>query len=685
MSGPQSAKAISGFNLAAQPVGFLQPLFAGAAGDNQTYVQRLEHFDRVKGFEPVAWPEHGTIRFPDPIDAIVGGEALWAFQFPDAPPLLLPWGRFRDAIKDRLDSPALAARPLLCFDIVQTLGLEQSKPAAFLRAYNAYAKMDRIAAERWRNRSILEPALKEAAHRLSPDADDHLSTLRIRQSGSSFLVQINDGGAVMTRELQAAFREIIDLYTAIFPSGSTVDIAPTRQQQNPVRRKAAGVTVILVGKLSEGQLQLPFDHEQSINIIGADQADRHFHNVDFSPITLIVGMQKEWRHLVAVADQFESANPLLVPITSSTAALMRDMEFQARSRYPSISILTGMSFNSQKADPSTLLRPVVDMLTVEGARLPPVFDPHRLPARHNVLLRERIAKRVDEREIACRLGTRALRAGVLPGARADLFIDPDLSWPTHEDWERLFEPLYAVALRGPGQMPQRYGPRHAMLLAERREQHPSEWRHFMYEGAQRLLEMRGWHIKSHDSYLELSEENRRFSAVIVSTGDEVPAEEEGELRRPAFGRAALLVIHIEARRETLLIGNRGQYCHVTLSDIASMRPGTSWLWPVIRRQLIAPSRHPTLAALRLAASVAAEAIRLERVEIISSPPSMETLIRSLESPDCERFLDFLPDGITRREVLMKFRVRVDEETMDTTADAILRLAIENDGPTLVID
>ena len=64
---------------------------------------------------------------------------------------------------------------------------------------------------------------------------------------------------------------------------------------------------------------------------------------------------------------------------------------------------------------------------------------------------------------------------------------------------------------------------------------------------------------------------------------------------------------------------------------------------------------------------------------------METLIRSLESPDCERFLDFLPDGITRREVLMKFRVRVDEETMDTTADVILRLAIENDGPTLVID
>jgi len=34
---------------------------------------------------------------------------------------------------------------------------------------------------------------------------------------------------------------------------------------------------------------------------------------------------------------------------------------------------------------------------------------------------------------------------------------------------------------------------------------------------------------------------------------------------------------------------------------------------------------------------------------------------------------------------MKFRVRVDEETMDTTADVILRLAIENDGPTLVID
>lgn len=685
MNAPQSAKAISGFNLAAQPIGFLQPLFAGAAGDNQTYVQRLDDFDRVKGFEAVAWPEQGTIRFPDPLEAMVGGEALWAFQFPDAVPLLLPWGRFRDTMRDRLDSPALAARPLLCFDVVQTLGLEQSKPAAFLRAYEAYAKMDRIAAERWRNRSILEPALREAVRRLSPDASERLSTLRIRQSGASFLIEIDENAAAaMARELQAAFREILDRHIAIFPSSSTMDIAPAGRRMSPTRRKAAGVTVILVGKLSEGQLQLPFDHEQSIDIIDADQADRHFHNADFSPVTLIVGMQKEWRHLVAIAEQFESAHPLLIPITSSTAALMRDMEFQARSRHPSISIFAGMSFNS-KADPSALLRPIVDMLTVEGERLPPVFDPHRLPARHNVLLRERIAKRVDEREIACRLGTRALRAGVPPGARADLFIDPDLSWPTPEDWERAFEPLYAVALRGPGEMPQRFGPRHAMLLLERREQHPNEWRHSMREGAQRLLEMRGWDIRPHDSYLEMSEENRRFSAVIVGTGEEVPAEEEGELRRPAFGRAALLVIHIDARRETLLIGNRGQYCHVTLSDIASMRPGTSWLWPIIRRQLIAPSRHPTLAALRLAAAVAAEAIRLERVEIISSSTSMDALVRSLEAPDCERFLDFLPDGITRREVLMKFRVRVEEETMDVTADAILRLAIEDDGPTLVID
>ena len=72
MSAPQSAKAICGFNLAAQPVGFLQPLFAGKAGDNQTYVQRREQFDRGAGFEPVAWPEQGTIRFPDPLEASVG-------------------------------------------------------------------------------------------------------------------------------------------------------------------------------------------------------------------------------------------------------------------------------------------------------------------------------------------------------------------------------------------------------------------------------------------------------------------------------------------------------------------------------------------------------------------------------------------------------------------------------------
>lgn len=687
MNAPQSAVAISGFNLASQPIGFLQPLFSGGFGDNQTYVQRLQGFAHVADFEAVAWPEQGTIRFMEQLEARVGGESIWAFRFPGDSPLVLHWAAFRSAMSERINHPALVARPLLRFDIVQTLNIVESKSSVFTEAFEMYSNIDKVTAERWRNRSILEPALIEVAHKFDVEGGERPYSLKIRQDGDVFLIAI-DGKLepALTSNIEAAFQETIERYPHIFSGASRLRLLPTQKaepHEAPKRRQGAGVTIILAGKLAGSQLRLPLDHEQSIDIINAEYIDRHFHSIQPSPLTLVVGMQTQWRQLVATAGQVREANPLIVAITSSASALLRDYELQTASLFPSISIFAPASLGPN-SDPSSVVSPVVDILTDEGEDRPPKFDPHRLPARHNVLLREPIKNRPDEQGVACRLGARALRAGVLPGARADLFIDPDLTWPTEESWSRVFEPLYAVRLQEPGTIPQRPKPRHAMLLAERQDEPFGKWNQGMREGAQRLLQMRGWSAEDRGTYLEVSEENRRFSAVVVTQGNETPTE-EGDLRQPAFGRAPLLVIHSSPRRETLLVGNRGQYCHVSLSDIALMQPGTTWIWQVIKRQLLVPARNPTLAALRLTTAVAAEAIRMNRIEVISQPPSMERLIHSLEADDCERFFDFLPDGITRREALLRFRVRFEDDPADSTQEAILRIGIEADGPTLVVD
>jgi hypothetical protein len=669
--------------LAAQPVGFLQPLFAGEHGDNKTYVQRLAGNMRVAGFDPVAWPEQGTVRFEEPLAAAIGGEALWAFLFPAEAPLVLPWSDFRAALNDRFDDPSLFQRPLLRFDLVQTLGLDDRKVSVFSKAFETYAVLSKLAAERWRNRSILEPALAEAAARLHIDAG-RAGMLRVRQADDIFVVELDSSVDPSVQEgMTEAFQQTITRFPSIFPRNARAEIIPAPRRQGPSLLKGATVTIILVGKLNDGQLQLPYDHDQLVDVVDADHLAMHYRRTVPSPVTLVVGIQSDWRKLVRVVEDMPPVNPLLVTLATSIAPLVRDAEFQMAAPFPSVSIFAPASLGP-KGDPLKAIDPLIDILTVEGELRPLPFDFSKLPGKHNLLLREPVKKRPDEAEVACKLGARAIRAGIPPGARADLFVDADVSWPTEEAWSNVFEPLLAATVHDSSDISQKVGPRHATLLVERPRMELPYSDASLRDGVERLLAMRGWRVDRKDTYLEMNEENRRFSAIVVLDREEIPAE-QGHLSRPAFGRAPLLVIHAHARRDALLVGNRGQYCHVSLDDIATMRPGSTWIWPILRRQLFVRSRNPTLAALRLAAAIAGEAIRLGRVEVVSPLGSLDALLRTLEADDCERFVDFLSDGITRREAFLRVRGNVDDDAADTIPDAVLRVGIEDDGPTLVVD
>ncbi|MFN1208278.1 hypothetical protein ACKXGD_15005, partial [Enterococcus lactis] len=62
-------------------------------------------------------------------------------------------------MRARVEDPKLVDKPLQLFDIVDTLDFDEFKPGIYSRAYRAYAEMGPTAADRWRDRSILEPAL----------------------------------------------------------------------------------------------------------------------------------------------------------------------------------------------------------------------------------------------------------------------------------------------------------------------------------------------------------------------------------------------------------------------------------------------------------------------------------------------------------------------------------------------
>jgi hypothetical protein len=196
--------------------------------------------------------------------------------------------------------------------------------------------------------------------------------------------------------------------------------------------------------------------------------------------------------------------------------------------------------------------------------------------------------------------------------------------------------------------------------------------------------MRGWRVERTEQGLTISDDNRQFPAVFVERREDIPAEDR-TFRRPSLGRANLLIVHLSVSRETLLIGNRGQYCHVTLEDISLMPPDAQWIWPVLRRQLDVRSARASLAALRLAASLAAEAIHMGRTEYFSSRRgALDQLVSLLEADDCERFVSSMPTKSSRNQGFhMQMRVR--GLTKDLPVEPELGLRIEDEGPTVVID
>lgn len=683
MSDIQEARAIAAFRMMGPGEGFLQPVFSGDHGNNQTYIQILKRPATIERFETIVWPDRDCFMLEQEVTGSVGNESVWGFQFDGEPPLVRRWSQFCEEMLQRIDAGQLAGKALLQFDIVDTLNLARLKPKVYTAAFNRYLNLSRVAAVNWRARAILEPTLEEAVRPWASEFSSEFGSasdkaLRARIRDRQVHVTVDSEETEIEDTLARAFKTLKADYPEIFADLSEVIVNRRVRPDRPVLKRAP-ILVVLVGRIAQGDVDHRRWSSDGIEVVAVDHFQPRLRRGPRPRLTVLVGAETDWLEIVEAQQRIGEQDTILVTMSTVVAATMRDIEFQERATGPTIKFFAPYATSSASGrDPLTPIGPLLQTLSNEV-----VHHPTESPvvAEHTLFIRETMGSQQDAVEFCCRLGARALRSGAVLGGPARIYSQGDEGDALHAAWARLLSPLFGIGYSDRG-IRSKARRSTLLLLVERISQsHRWQTHHMLRAGATSLLKMRGWKIVREDGdYLTITDEQREFQVTCIDGKGQSPEEDTGE-KTPGLGRSRLLVIHLEPKREQLLVGNSGQFFHIALEDIAMMEPRTSWIWPVLERQLLASTRQPTLAALRLSAGLIAEAISLGRVQTSFVDVDWDEVAHFAAEKDCERFLEFHPRGIEKRTAFIVVpKVTITEGTR--RGPALLQLTIDSDGPTV---
>lgn len=691
-SGILSARAVALFNPTSEP-GFLQPLFAGGRGDNRTYVQIFSAPDHLDGLIDVAWPERDVAGLINEPIVEIGGETLWAFQFPGDDRIVDHWNGFREFMRGRIADPVLADRPLLLFDIVDTLEIAEARRDVFTRAYRTYAAMHGDAADRWRNRAILEPALakaisepegsfdREGIEPGDPRAFVYRPSFRIESDGAQTrLVSQKPLRKVDMQRLSEAYEALIREFPEILPKN--FKIVPTTRPPAATTPFEMPVTfrVILTGRLQTTALRQDWLSEDVEVISGS-----HFHpqlRTGRKPdLTIILGMQTDWGEMVRMSLTMGADQAIIISLSSARLPLLRDFEFQSKVQHPTITLFAPYSGGARdRRDPISSIKPLLRILRHEMKEEPTTLIQRLFKARHNVFLRERIVEEDAPIEAGCRLAAKALKSGSRVDGQARLYVEGGLFFEADMAWCSIFDPMFTMESRYPLEVDAPASTLH--LLVERDEFGRGDKEGArMIRGIRRIFEMRGWTVSEGTrGSFEIEAEDRRFSVLVVGDGKQTPLEND-LYPNPGLTRAPLLILHSQGNRDQLLIGNRGQFFHATPEDIALMVPGTMWVWPILRKQLFDKRPHVSQSMLRLTAALVVEAIRMDRFD--ATPHiGWGWISNCLSSADCERFIAFVEQRGPKNPVILEIRT---QHSDDGAANSVrVAFSILDDGPQVSV-
>ncbi len=684
---PHSARATAVFNPTAPDCGFLQPLFSATGGDNRHFVQYFTSPDIVEGFHPVTWPGRDFEALDIEPLVTAGGPTLWGFQLGDGRRIVEYWPQFRAIMRDLVRDPALTDRPLLLFDIVDTLDIEEAKRETYLRAYRTYAEMSAQTAQRWRDRSILEPALRRAwlSHEPILRTGDRIgprnATLRARLVNN--VVQVYDDQTIDAERqdiMQRAYQELARAHPELFPiSGIVATADRARPRKLPPAARRAQIAVVTVGDIARradsGRPWLPKG-------VRVEQAD-YFHPdpIDgrHAMLTIVVGALRDWPEMIAQARRLGDQPAIIVSLSTSATTLLKDLRFQADSGVPTVSFFAPFATSPKLGrDPVKTIEPLIGLLMQAIGKDPDIHPRAILPAEHNLLVREPLSSNQSRHEVACRLAARAIKAGGVPGGRAFLYSQGAVPDAQHGWWDSDLSHIFEIPVAAQVHLNAR---RAALLLLVERQSHIQAKgdRDALWDGVRRIFEIRGWRIVDARGWsFGVETDDRRFQVAIAESKDELPSENAGA-PTPGLTRASLLVIHTQPKREQLLVGNRGQHFHASIDDIGLMKPGTDWVWPIVKRQLFDMGLTPSPAALRLCATLIVEAVRLGNIVHGVIEVEWDKIAAILSDPDCERFMTF--DRTPFAKGVANLFVRVAEDGVWESRVRI-ELEIERRGPVV---
>lgn len=687
---PATGRAVALFDPTASGRGFAQPLLIGQGGDNRCFVQSFVNPERVSGLLDVAWPEKDIVNLDQELAVEVGDESLWAFLTPGQAPIVAFWSRFREKMLEHLAAPELEAHPLLQFDIVDTLGLERAKREVYARAYHAYAKISEAAADNWRDRSILEPALHDAIVAAQGDRDQDalgndgstpgkaLPGFRARIGSRGVEVRLRDTVTLPRNVLEDAYSDLTKRFPELFRGKVKVSIDVPRQVAPTKEQRARKITIVTIGRLAE------HGFEQQLWGVGTVELTDLSRIVSNPPspetLVLVVGAQSDWGHLLDAAEKIVSTDCMVVVLTSTMAPLMSDFEFQARSRHPSVKIFAPYATSrSHRSNPLLGVRPLIELLCHHWESEPGLRAERLIGVQHSTLVREALWADQDPVEPVCRLAARLLKSGARSGAPALLFTQGKVPNDTLEYAATHLQGLIKFA----GIPPHLPAKRAAlMLLVERADRAENfELAERLEVGVRHLFKLRGWRIRSDaGSHFEVETDNRRFGVRIDQRSKKDDGWHQGHWQEPGLSRAPLLVIHVNSRRDRLLEGNCGPYFHVAIEDIALADPQKPWVWTILNRQLFGRLGEPSSAALRLFAALIVEAIRYERIEF--SPPSVQwDVVRDrLSGPDCLSLIRLVDKGTNQAGKTVA--VRVESNNHSARSDLLIEVRIEAEGPVI---
>jgi hypothetical protein len=684
---PFTARATAVFNPMASDAGFLQPLFTVPGGDNRNFVQTFSTPDIVDGFHPVTWPGRDFELLDSEPTVAQGGPTLWAFQLPDSERIVGFWPEFRATMRDMISIPALADRPLLLFDIVDTLDLTEAKRETYLRAYRTYAEMSPATAERWRDRAILEPALTRAwlSHEPILRAGERIGprrpTLRARLANNIVAVydeRVIDAEREMT--MQRAYDALTRDLPELFPDTGLIVTASRPRPRKPApaihRPRLLVVTVGDIGRFADSSR--PWMPE-GVRVVHAD----YFHPdpIDHShaELTIILGAHRDWSEMIAQANRSGQYATLIISLSTSVAPLLRDLRFQSESPVPTISFFAPYATSPRLGrDPVKTIEPLIGFFAKRIASPSGFHLPNDLPAAHNLLVREPLWSDQGREEVPCRLSARALKAGAVPFGQALLFSQGAVPEAQQDRWSADVGHIFEAPAKPQINLKAKRAA--LLLLVQRQSQMPDETsQEDLWSAIQRIFEIRGWRIVDpHGWSFDVESKDRKFHVTIVDGPRQTPSENP-VAPTPGLTQASVLVVHIQAKRDELLTGNRGQFFHAALDEIALMEPEAPWVWRIVNRQLFEISAAPSQAALRMCATLIVEAVRLGNVNYGVLDVDWQEIAKLLAGPDCERFISFDRNPLAKR--VARVIVQVAEED-GWNKRVVIELAIEDRGPVV---